>query len=203
MKASKLVHNSCNYISVCGNAQIGVLVNNLPDFKYFFGLEEWNNNDILKKEKIAYIDSFRVFNRPNLISRLFLFTYDITDKNIYLIGYLTNAKQLQNRDIEGIRESLIIQNWLQILQLDFNNIGDFRQIQNHHEYLNCWNSNNIVAETGKGFIVNIKYEKIQLFEIHERINLSEIYPEINLKWKRLSRLYNTFEDMEELLNNFI
>ena len=190
MKSSKLVHNTNNYTAISGDAQCGVLVNNANRVNYFIGLEEWNNNKILQKLKIAYLDSFRLCVRPNEIDKILLFSFNPINRHIYLVGYLYGVKQIKDTEIQEIRNNLLEENWLQEAQQDFHNIGDFREIENHNQYYNCWNSNTIVAEPGKNFILNVRYDNIKIFEYPYKINFTNLFPELNSKWRRLSILYN-------------
>ena len=52
MKASKLVYNNYNYISVSGVAQIGVAYT-IDKGKKYFGLEEWNNSETFRNIKLG------------------------------------------------------------------------------------------------------------------------------------------------------
>ena len=67
-----------------------------------------------------------------------------------------------------------------------------------HEYLKCWNSENIVAPTNQSFILNLRYENI-LF-LNEPINLTELDNRAN-NWRRLSKLFNVSNELESLFNS--
>ena len=195
MKASKLVHNTNNYTAVSGDAQCGLLVDNINRKNYYIGFEEWNNNKILQKLCIAYLDSFRSCNHPTQIDKILLFTFNPQNNQIYLVGYLYEVNQIKNTEIQGIRDDLVNQNWLQQVQQDFHNIGDIREIVNNNQYYNCWNSNNVVSNPGQNFILNVRYKSITIFEKPYKINLTNLFPELNLTWGRLSVLYNIPEEM--------
>jgi len=199
MKASKLVYNNNHYIAVSGLAQagIGVPSNKLAKRGYYFGLEEWMNSPILKEMKLGYIDNFRRTLRPEVEERVVLFMYNPNDNQIYYIGNLYGVEQLNDQDINQIRINLINENWLDIVQSDFNNIGNQRLIQNHDEYLKCWNSQCIVGLTGGSFIVNIKYKKLEIFSEKESVKVTKLIPEVNNSWKKLSILYNVPESWEK------
>ena len=70
MKASKLVYNNYNYISVSGVAQIGVAYT-IDKGKKYFGLEEWNNSEKFRNIKLGYLDSFRSNNIEDVIDFIF------------------------------------------------------------------------------------------------------------------------------------
>lgn len=199
MKASKLVYNNNNYTAVSGLAQAGIWVpsNKLVKRGYYFGLEEWMNTSILKEMKLGYIDSFRRILRPGVEERVVLFMYNPNDNQIYYIGNLYGVEQLNDQDIDQIRINLINENWLDIVQTDFNNIGDQRLIQNHKEYMKCWNAQLIVGPTGGSYIVNIKYKKLEIFSKKLLVNLTQINPQINNKWRRLIDLYDVPKKWEK------
>lgn len=194
MKASKLVYNTNNYQSVSGCAQTGINVI-FDDIHYYFGLEEWNNSKVLKKFKLAYLDSFRSHNRIEIIDCILLFSFKPVNRQVYFIGFLKKVEQIKDNEIEGVKQQLIVNDWLNIVQNDFNAIGDNRNVNQHQEYMNCWESDNIVANTGKAFILNIKYKEANFFKEENYINLTQIDPRINQKWKRLSVLYNLPNDL--------
>ena len=196
MYASKLVYNTNNYTTISGNAQSGILVNNNKK-PYCFGLEEWNNQSLLKKKKVAYIDSYRRFVRVEIADRVVLICYNPNDKNVYHCGNLWGVRQLQNKEINGLRDYLSKNNWLQLVENSFNSIGDLRAINAHTEYMRCWNSNNIIAGTGESFILNIEYEKAEFFEQDKWENLTKIIPAINNKWKKLNQRYTVPKEWEK------
>ena len=196
MYASKLVYNTNNYTSVSGNAQTGILVNNNKK-PYYFGLEEWNNQPILKKKKVAYIDSYRRFLRLEIADKIALICYNPNNKNVYHCGNLWGVRQLQNKEINELRVYLSKNNWLQLVENSFNAIGDLRTINAHTEYMRCWNSKDIIAGTGKSFILNIEYEKAEFFEQDKWENLTKIIPAINNKWKKLNQRYTVPKEWEK------
>lgn len=185
MKASKLVYNCNGYNSVNTVAQVGIEFS-INNKKKFFGLEEWNNNKIIKDLKIGYLDSFRTNQVNSLIELIWLFSYYPTDRKIYLVGYMKNVRQLECNEIYAIRKNLNQQNWLNIVHKHFQNVNDDNT--GFEKYKNCWISNDIIAKTEESFLFNLKYEK--LYFLNKPINLSEIYPEINKKWKWLKTLYS-------------
>jgi len=196
MYASKLVHNNNNWTSVSGLAQTGILVDTNKKNSYYFGLEEWINNSILRKMKVGYIDSYRAFHRTDAVDRIILFSFNPTNRQVYYVGNLYKVRQLANEEINPLK-TMLNQNWLGEVQNGFHNIGDNRPIQNHIEYMGCWDSNNIVAETRQSFILNIRYEKIKLFPKKDWVNLTELIPEINSQWKRLIHRFNVSPDLEQ------
>ena len=185
MKASKLVYNCNVYDSVNSVAQVGIEFS-IKNKKRFFGLEEWNNNKIIRDLKIGYLDSFRTNKVNGLTELICLFSYNTTDRKIYLVGYMKNVRQLECNEIYAIRKNLNQQNWLNIVHKHFQNVNDDNT--GFEKYKNCWISNDIIAKTEESFLFNLKYEK--LYFLNKPINLSEIYPEINKKWKWLKTLYS-------------
>lgn len=197
MKVSKFVNNENNWTSVSCIAQTGIIVdrNKQNKKKYYFGLEEWNNSDILRKHKLAYLDSFRSFPRMESYERIELINFN--NGIVYHIGRLENVKRIKCKEIPAIRKLLLNENWLKNVETDFHNIQDLRPIENHLEYTQCWNSDEIVAPTSHGFILNLRYEKILLFK--NPINLTALNPIAN-NWKRLIHLYETPNELEDLFN---
>jgi len=194
--ASKLVYNTNNYTSVLGNAQTGILVKNKKK-PYYFGLEEWNNQPLFKKKKVAYLDSYRRFVRVGTADRIALIYYNPNDKTVYHYGNLWGVRQLQNKEINELRDYLNNNNWLQLVENSFNSIADLRAINAHTEYMRSWNSNNIIAGTGESFILNIEYEKAEFFEQDKWINLTKIIPAINNKWRKLNQRYTVPKEWEK------
>jgi hypothetical protein len=193
MKASKLVFNNSNFTSVSGVAQTGIFVpreDGLIENSCYFGLEEWINNPMLLSRKFGYIDSYRRTTRTGVENRIVLFMFNPIDKHIYYVGNLYGVQQLTDQDINQIRDNLLNENWLDIVQRDFNNIGDQRLIQNHNEYMKCWNSERIVGPTGECFVVNIKYKKLEIFPEKYWVDLTILNHQVNKKWRKLIDLYD-------------
>ncbi len=187
MKASKLVNNNNNWINITRLAQNGIIVkaNTQNKKQYFFGLEEWNNCHILRKHKLAYLDSFRSFPRAGYYERIELINY--CNGIVYYVGKLENVKQIGCVEIAGIRNMLTSEGWLKRIESDFNAIQDLRIIENNTEYMKAWNSKKIIAPTNESFILNIHYENFIFFE--SPVNLTALNINAN-NWKRLSQLYN-------------
>jgi hypothetical protein len=198
MKASKLVHNINIWTSVSKEAQTGILVRRteLNKSSYFFGLEEWNNCKILRKHKLAYLDSFRSFARLENYERIELLNFN--NGIVYHIGTLYGVKRIKCLEIPEIKKILNSENWLIHVENDFNAILDLREITDHDEYMHCWNSEDIVAPINKGFIVNIRYDRLIFFD--NPINLTELNPNINQRWRRLIQLYEVPQNLENLFN---
>lgn len=197
MKVSKIVNNSNNWKSISGIVQTGILIKNNGLAKsYFLGLEEWNNSEILRELKLAYLDSFRSVRRTEYFDCINLINY----KNgiVYLVGKIEGVKQLENDEIEEIRNTLSHHNWLPKIKNDFTSLNETQLFENPQEYLKCWNSENIVAPTNQSFILNLRYEKI-LF-LKKPINLTELDNRAN-NWRRLSKLFNVSNELESLFNS--
>ena len=197
MKVSKIVNNTNNWKSISGIAQTGIMVNTIGlSESFFLGLEEWNNSEILRKLKLAYLDSFRSVKRTEYFDCINLINY----KNgiVYLVGKIEGVKQLENDEIEEIRNTLSHHNWLPKIKNDFTSLNETQIIENPQEYLTCWNSEEIVAPTNQSFILNLRYEKI-LF-LKEPINLTELDIRAN-NWRRLSKLFVVNDDLEFLFDS--
>jgi hypothetical protein len=188
MHISKIVENDNNWVKVSGNAQTGILVNNNHPtrLQYYFGLEEWNNSQILKNHKLAYLDSFRRFKRESLYDRIELIRF--SQGIIYHVGRLSNVRGICNQEISRIRRELMHENWLECIENDFHEIGDLRRINENVEYNAVWESNQIVGPRNSGFIANIKYEEQVFFENPRNLTILEGFD--NNRYKRLSQLYN-------------
>lgn len=196
MKASKLVNNNNTWTAVSGIAQTGIMVGKSVQNKksYYFGLEEWNNSNILRNHKLAYLDSFRSFPRLEYYERIELINFN--NKTVYHVGRIEKVHRIKCKEIPEIKKLLISENWLKKVEVDFNAINDLRQIENNNEYMNCWNSEELVAPTNEGFIVNIRYDELTFFE--QPINLTVLNPNVNNLWKRLILLYEVSADLENL-----
>ena len=118
-------------------------------------------------------------------------------REIYLIGYMSRVRQIQDSEIHGFRDQLTNLNWLDIVENDFHSINDPRSILNHLEFMRCWNSNSIVARTNHAFIVNVIYDELVI--LPNPLNLTSRDPSINSSWRRLSILYNLSDAREQLL----
>lgn len=198
MKTSKLVHNINNWTQVSRVAQTGILVNrnNLNKKSYYFGLEDWNNCKQLRKHKLAYLDSFRSSARLDYYERIELLNFN--NGIIYHVGRIENVKRIKCKEIPEIKKLITRENWLAQVETDFNAIQDLREIANHNEYMQCWNSEEIVAPTNEGFIVNIRYDKLVFFE--NPINITALNPNVNNLWRRLTQLYEVPSNLENLFN---
>ncbi len=197
MKASKLVNNNNSWTAVSGIGQTGIMVGVKAQNKksYYFGLEEWNNSSILRKHKLAYLDSFRSFPRLEYYERIELINF--RNGAVYHIGRLEKVKRLKCLEIPDIKKLLIMDSWLKQVEADFHNIQDLRPIVNNNEYMKCWNSKDIVAPTNEAFILNLRYEKVSFFQSPR--NLTSINPAAN-NWKRLIHLYEVSNALEYLFN---
>lgn len=189
--AAKLIWNSNNWISPTfsnDQANFGIKIAT-KKFNYVFGLEEWLNNDFMKAHKMGYIDCYRASRHVD-DTDILLFSRNPNNKEIYLIGKIFKARQIKDQEIMQIRDILNSQNWNDTLikpifetkESNNNPIG-FRQYYNEN-----FTSNTIVGKSPKGFIVNIKYDDIQIFE--KRISLTELDAIVNTKWRRLSKRYS-------------
>lgn len=196
MKVSKLVFNNNNWTTVSRLAQTGVSVNRNTNYKnkYNFGLEEWINCDILRKHKLGYLDSFRSFPRLGNHERIELINF--SNGIVYHVGRLENVKRVKCAEISLIKDLLMKDNWLKKVEADLHKIQDLRPIANHNEYMQCWNSEDIVAPTNEGFIINIRYDALTFFE--HPINLSAQESSVNNQWKRLIHLYEVPVNLEYL-----
>ena len=200
MFAAKLVFNTNNFIQIAGEAQPGLPVNApLGRAQYNIGFEEWLNNDFLKEQKLGYLDCYRAAMRVG-VADVGLFMYDPGNGQIYSVGKLHGVQQLTNNQILGCRATLQIGGFINAVQQHFNILGDIRAIQNNpnHEYWQCFNNNNIVANPGNNFILNIRYESIEIFKIQQRRNLTTLTNgEINDAWRRLGIRYTMPEEWEQ------
>jgi len=176
MKVSKIVNNSNQWTSVSGNAQTGIFINNNKSSEsYFLGLEEWNNYKLLRKHKLAYLDSFRSSARLDYYESIELINFN--NGILYHVGRIEIVNRIKFKEIPEIKKILTSENWLAQVETDFNAIQDLRKIANHIEYMKCWNSEEIVAPTNEGFIVNIRYDKLVCFE--NPINITALNPNVN------------------------
>jgi hypothetical protein len=186
--ASRLVMNDNNYTGVSGLAESGVFVNS-GQLQYNIGFEEWNNIELFKKHNVGYVDCYRSHVRHD-ITDLYLYKKDHTTPNTTYkaVGIMKRVTQLQDNQIPGLLK-LIIQN-IGVIQASFNNIGDFRPINGpNHQYYHSLQSNHIVANPGKSFVLNIRYESVELFE-GKGPNLTNLTREKINNLKRINQRYH-------------
>jgi hypothetical protein len=193
-KISKLVHNTNNWTCIAGVAKTGIHVTNSERKSYYFGLEEWNNSEVLKKHQFAYLDSFRSFPRFDYFEKIELINYN--QQTVYHVGRLKGVKQIKCNEIPEIKKTLLDENWLEQVQMDFHQINDLREIENNIEYMSCWKSEEIVAPINEGFILNVRYDEMTFFD--NAIDLSALNPEIN-NLKRLVLLFELPPQIESIL----
>ena len=117
---------------------------------------------------------------------------------MYHIGNLYGVSQLANGEIAGIRNELYQANWLEEINHDFVPLDDPRPILQHIEYQHIWTRNAIVAPAGEGFILNIKYEKSEMFERSKWRNLTAIDHQVNNKWRKISRRYRVNAELNNI-----
>ena len=195
-RISKVVFNVDNWTRVTGTAQTGIQVIHEKRGNYNFGLEEWNNCQILKKHKLAYLDSFRSFNRSGCFENIELINF--YNHTVYHIGTLKGVRVIASEEIEKIRNTLINENWLKIVEQDFQQIQDLRLIEKHTEYMRCWHSNEIVAGVNQGFVLNIRYDEMIYFDEPRNLTLQD--ERVNLRWRRLVHLYRVRNEFQNLFS---
>jgi len=185
--AAKLVWNEDNWVKPSGLAQVGVSVPATEPYKY--GLEEWLNNETLRKHKIGYLDCYRSDKREG-IADIMLFTLNLTDRNVYHVGNVCGVKQLIDNDIPTIKNSLTDDWLINPIEVDFVRIEAGAPSIGMPIYNNNnWNTTNIISPPPKGFMVNIKYEKLEIFDKSKWVNLTEMDRKINRSWRYLGVRY--------------
>ncbi|MCX6210812.1 MAG: hypothetical protein NTZ59_15240 [Bacteroidetes bacterium] len=185
--AAKLVWNKDNWVKPSGLAQEGVLVTS--ENPYYYGLEEWLNNKTLKNNTIGYLDCYRA-NEYNDIADIMLFTLNFEDNNIYHVGNICKVSQILNTNIPPIK-TMLTNNWLiNPIDADFVRIEGLPPSVGMPIYRqNNWNTSNIVSSPPTGFMVNIKYEKLVIFNKKDWVNVTEMDSKINTQWKHLGTRY--------------
>jgi hypothetical protein len=191
--AARVVMNDNGYAGVSGKAETGVFVN-VGKRKYYIGYEEWNNLELFKSFNVGYMDCYRPFVREG-ITDLYLYRVEQTQpiKTYRTVGILEGVTQIQNHEIPALRD-LIMQN-IGLIQASFNQIGDPGPINGpNHPYNQSLQSNHIVANPGKSFVLNIRYKSMRLFE-GETANLTDLTGSIiNEKWKYIRHRYDMIEE---------
>jgi hypothetical protein len=185
--AAKLVWNENNWFKPSGVAPNGVLV---PiEKQYYYGLEEWLNNETLRKHKIGYLDCYRS-NLRDGYTDIMLFTLNLLDRNIYHVCNICGVTQLVDDDIQDIK-NVITNSWLtDTIDIDFTSIECMTPTRGMDIYKkNNWNSTRIISGPPSGFFVNIKYKKFELFDKTEWVNLTEMDSVINRTWRYLNVRY--------------
>jgi len=188
MHVAKLVYNENQWTIPSNLSNLGVILNNGD----YYGYEEWLKNEFLKKNKLGYVECFRKCRRVGNFDRIALITFDRRTRTIYYVGNLYDVKQLTNNEIAETRNMLIQQNWQQNRNIELNQIFPNTDATMH--YTNCFNSNEIIGDYAESFILNIRYEKIELHPKDKWVNLTNINIKVN-NWKRLSVLNFVYTEM--------
>ena len=187
--AAKLVYNTHNWVAPSGHVHNGVGIHvNIGLNGYNFGMEEWLNRPLLHERNLGYLDCYRSSVHPGVADIIRLFTFH--NGTVYHVGNVYGVRQLTDGEITDIRNELHQANWLGEINHDFVPLDDPRPILQHIEYQHIWTRNAIVAATGEGFMLNIEYKKLEMFERNQWRNLTAIDPQVNTKWRRISKRYN-------------
>jgi len=202
--AAKLVWNEDNWVKPSGLAQVGVPVPATEPYKY--GLEEWLNNETLRKHKIGYLDCYRSDKREG-IADIMLFTLNPNDRNVYHVGNVCGVKQQLNTpaNISAIK-AILPEDWLKKpIEVDFVRIeGNIPSLGMPVYKENNWNTTNIISTPPTGFMANIKYEKLEIFDKSKWVNLTEMDSSINAKWRKLGiRYINANANFNDKLMSYI
>ncbi len=148
-------------------------------------------NDVLVANKIGYLDCYRRRGRSYpLPADIALFTKNPNNELLH-VGNIYGVREIHNEEIPEIRELLDLHNWRENVispnfnQLEFYPPGQSVGYGNYED--NNYNSNLVRAANPGGFVVNIRYNKIELFK--NPVSLSQMDPEINISWKYLTVRY--------------
>lgn len=187
--AAKLVYNTHNWETPSGNVhnRVGIHVN-IGLNGYNFGMEEWLNSPLLRDRNLGYLDCYRSSAHPGVADIIRLLTFH--NGIVYHVGNVYGVRQLIDGEITDIRNELHQANWLGEINHDFVLLGDPRPILQHIEYQHIWTRNAIVAARGEGFMLNIEYKELEMFERDQWRNLTAIDPQVNTKWRRISKRYS-------------
>jgi len=206
--AARLVWNIDNWEYPSGQSKHGIYVTH-HGVGYHYGLEEWLNNKRLRALQIGYLDCYRTSNRGKASVNILLFTVDPSNNHYYHVGIIRGVTQLlAPQDIQQVRMNLG-DTWLpNTIDPDFRRIehtttGQLPQGKLAYENHN-WNSTKIDSEPPGGFIVNIRYDKLDLFDRSKWVNLTMKDPDINNLWRRIRNRYKLPQPSfnQELKNYF-
>lgn len=191
--AARIVRNNHNWERPSGIAEYGVPVTGQNMCSYNYGLEEWLTNEILQKHQWGYLDCYRASHhkdKDDCDILLFMLCKVNNVSTIFHVGFVCGVKQLNNVDIPNVKATLG-EDWLNIpIEQNFSLIeGNHPSIGRTFYENENWNSNEIVIDDPNGFIVNIVYSKLILYERKNWVNLTALDSSLNQKWRRFTRRY--------------
>lgn len=207
--ATRLFYNNANWehpTNVDHNAFLnngyGMIVNLGNDLTYRFGFEEWLNNNILRNQKLGFLESYRHIHYPEVADKILLYTKIGND--IFHVGNLYGVRQLTNDLIPQIRQELLMMEWNNVIENDFDLLDDNRVFQEHLEYQQHWQSQSIVINNIEcGFCININYKKIEFYSSNSFVNLSALDNQNSFyhNWQYLSTRFNLQNHINKLNDN--
>jgi hypothetical protein len=193
--AARIVWNIDNWEYPSGLTDHGISVSH-KNGDYHYGLEEWLNNKRLRELKLGYLDSYRITNRKEASSDILLYTIDPEKNHYYHVGLLYGVSQLDPIDpnlITSVKNKLSLDWLVDPIEQDFRRIEKTPAGQNSKGKeiyrQNNWNSKKIISEPPGGFIVNIRYDNLELFNRSKWVNLTAKDPEISKRWRFIRHRY--------------
>jgi hypothetical protein len=194
--AARLVWNIHNWQYPSGQTNHGVFVPRVGG-GYHYGLEEWLNHKKLRELKIGYLDCYRTTVRNDGPQNILLYTIDPISRHYYHVGLIQGVSQIHDSvpQINQVKAALG-EDWLQNpIDLDFRRLNHTlpgQQPAGTNLYrTHNWNATNIVSTPPDGFIVNIRYQKIDLFDRSEWVDLTKMDPEISNRWKYIRNRFTS------------
>ena len=134
-----------------------------------FGFEEWLFNSVLLNLKIGFLECYRQ-NRFTDKVDIILFIRNNTSTCLQ-IAKLINVEQINDAQINEIKKELTKTEWQQYCHKDLKEICNNNQSAiNESKQLwdNHYNCNTILVNKKNnprdGFIINIKYDKVEIFK---------------------------------------
>jgi len=183
------------------NNGYGVLVETPSKNEYRFGFEEWLCNETPANQNIGFLECYRNAKHEETASKIMLYTK--IKNNLFHVGNIHEVNQLNNHDINNIKNELTQLSWNDVIQNHFQLLQDRRLFNNHSEYLQHWNSSQIICNQNEaGFCFNITYKKLEVFTEDKFVNLSSLDTQNSFfhNWQYLSRRFvveNLIEKLSE------
>jgi hypothetical protein len=180
MKKAKTYYSNNGWTAPQGLSTFGIPIPCKKN-KLTLGLEEFNGIKLLRKNKLAFVPAFSI-ERNFLVDELKLF-YSVPGRTFHY-GTMRGVQQIDHRSVPDLRNN-------QLAELPAIVESAFLQA---HEYAECsrqayaiwnkyYNANNILA-TGHNlrFVVNVKYESLELFDGHTAV-----------RWQNLTRAKSLYD----------
>lgn len=164
MRYAKTYYSTNGWTGPQNLSRFGQRINNLNN--YTLGYEEFHFLEEIKELNLLYIPCFS-HHRPGVYDTIELFYHIPGQPGPQIYGKVTGVVQLQENEVNEIRESLIKKEFPKKVKKIIEDSGTFPRhlIQPAFEaWQGNFNQNNIIAQgTDPRFILNVRYETIEIY----------------------------------------